>query len=106
MIELPTIVLDPNWFDAWTNGNWFKAVFDPLTWRLTRSGAILLIGVPFAIGLWTQSESIVMRAVLLTLFMGLLLGGAPAGATIVGYVLVIGATILAYRSISGVGKGI
>jgi hypothetical protein len=34
--------------------------------------------------------------------MGLLLSGAPAGATLVGYIMVVVATVIAYRSITGV----
>lgn len=98
---------DPNWFaDFWKTGDWFGGAFQPLVWRLTRPGVILLLGGPLSLALWIQTESLIMPATLLVLFMGLMLGGAPAGATIIGYIVVVAATVLAYRSISGVGKGI
>jgi hypothetical protein len=52
--------------------------------------------------LWQQSESVVPPGIMLTLFMGLLLGGAPPGATLAGYLVVVVATTMAYRSIKGV----
>jgi len=92
---------DPDWFQFWKDKELFRAVFEPLIWRLGRTGAGLLIGTPFTMALWQQAESVVPPAIMLTLFMGLLLGGAPAGATIAGYLLVVVATTIAYRSIFG-----
>lgn len=98
---------DPDWLaDYWETGDWFGGVFEPLIWRLTRPGLGLLLGVPLALSLWTQTESIIVPATLLALFMGLMLGGAPAGATIVGYILVTAALVIGFRAISGVGKGV
>jgi hypothetical protein len=97
---------DPDWLaEYWEQGDWFGGAFQPLVWRLTRPGVVLLLGGPLTLALWTQTESTIMPAILLTLFMGLMLGGAPAGATIVGYILVVGAAVIAIRSVTGVGKG-
>jgi len=96
---------DPNWLDPWRNGNWLEGAIRPFIWRLGRPAFILLLGAPFSLGLWIQTESMILPAVFLTLFMGLILGGAPPEATLVGYILVVAATLIAYRSISGVGKG-
>jgi hypothetical protein len=103
MIDHLDLVLQsaPDFFEFWKNFEMFKGVFEPLIWRLGRSGAGLLLGVPFTMALWQQTESVVPPAIMLTLFMGLLLGGAPAGATIGGYLLVVVAATIAYRSIFG-----
>jgi len=101
------VFLDPAWLtDYWETGDWFGGAFQPFIWRLTRPGVVLLLGGPLTLALWQQTESLVVPTVLLVLFMGLFLGGAPAGASIIGYGLVVCATLLAYRAVSGVGKGI
>ncbi|WP_251342434.1 hypothetical protein [Haloplanus halophilus] len=101
MVEQLLQATDPDWFQYWKDMQWFKAVFEPLIWRFGRAGIGLLIGAPFTMALWQQAESVVPPAVMLTLFMGLLLGGAPAGATIGGYLIIVVATAVAYRSIFG-----
>lgn len=102
MLDLvPLQETDPDWLEYWKNMNWFRGMFEPLLWRLGRTGAGLLIGLPITMALWQQSESITPPAIMLTLFMGLLLAGAPPGATIGGYLLIVVAAALAYRSIAG-----
>jgi hypothetical protein len=96
---------EPDWLTLWESGQWFEATFEPFVYRLTRPGAALLIAAPFAMALWQQAEDIVVPGVLLTLFMGLLLGGAPPGATIVGYLIITVAATVAYRSIFSGGPG-
>jgi hypothetical protein len=93
---------DPDWLEFWKDMDWFSGMFEPLIWRLGRAGTGLLIGAPFTMALWQQSESVVPPGIMLTLFMGLLLGGAPPGATLAGYLVVVVATTMAYRSIKGV----
>lgn len=98
---------DPDWFEEyWQTGDWLGAALEPFIWLLGRPTFILLLTVPPTVGLWIQAESIIPPAIIITLFMGLILAGAPAGATIVMYIVVIIATLIAYRSITGVGKGI
>lgn len=94
---------EPDWLQFWKDGDWFSGVFEPFLYRFGRAGAGLLIGVPITMALWQQSEDIAIPAIMLTLFMGLLLGGAPPGATIAGYLVVVVAAALAYRSIFGSG---
>lgn len=94
---------DPNWLDAWEAGNWLKGMIEPYVWRLGRATFVLLLGAPLTLGLWIQTESLVMPGVILALFMGLMLSGAPPAATIVGYVIVTLAVAIAYKSITGVG---
>lgn len=105
MIEPLDIVLqaDPDWLQFWKDGEWFKGWARPYIHLLGRQTMILLLGAPFTFGLWQQTESITVPAVILTLFMGLMLAGAPPAATIVGYILVVSAVVLAYRSVTGVG---
>jgi len=100
------LAADPDWLKYWQQGDWFTGAFRPIIWRLSRPGAVLLLGGPFTLALWWQTESMIMPATLIALFMGLWVGGAPPGAALIGYILVVVATVLAYRSITGVGKGI
>lgn len=90
---------DPDWLEIWKSGDWFRAVTQPFIWRLTRPGATLLIAAPFTMALWQQTESVVPPAIMISLFMGLLLAGAPAGATLAGYLLLVVGVTVAYRSI-------
>lgn len=96
-------LLQTDWLTLWENGNWFEATFGPLSQQLTRPAVVLLLGGPFTLALWMQTEQITVPAVILALFMGLFLTGAPAGATIVGYLIVVAGTLVAYRSIFGDG---
>jgi hypothetical protein len=75
----------------------------PYVGLVGREAVVLMLAAPFTLALWIQTESLTMPAVILTLFMGLLLGGAPAEATMLGYLLVVAATVVAYRSLTGVG---
>lgn len=93
---------DPDWVEFWKDGQWFQGALGPYTQLLGRPAMLLLLGVPFTLGLWIQTESLTIPATILVLFMGLLLSGAPAGATLVGYIMVVVATVIAYRSITGV----
>jgi len=94
----------PNFWDLWESKEMFRAMLEPILWRVGPEGLALLLGVPFTFALWQQSESIAPPAILLSLFMGLLLAAAPAGATLAGYVLIVVAVALAYRSIFGGGR--
>lgn len=98
------IPLDTNWIDLWEQGKWFEGMFRPLVWRLGRPGLVLLLGAPLSLALWIQTESLTVPAVLLALFAGLLLGNAPPGAAIVGYIIVVIAALISYRAIPGVGR--
>lgn len=95
---------DPNWLDFWENGEWLNGAIQPYIHLLGRATLLLLLGAPLTIAMWVQTEDLVIPGIILSLFMGLLLSGAPAGATIAGYVVVLLATMLAYRSITGVGR--
>jgi hypothetical protein len=104
--EITHLILDtadPNWIDYWKDGKWFKGALAPYVHLLGRPAMALLLGGPFTLGLWIQTESVLMPATILALFMGLMLAGAPAEAAIVGYIIVVIGTVIAYRSISGVG---
>ena len=94
---------DTDWLSFWENGEWLKGAIEPYIALLGEPTLMLLLGTPLTIAMWIQTEDIIVPGVILSLFMGLLLSGAPAGATIAGYVVVILATMLAYRSITGVG---
>lgn len=89
----------PDFFTAWKNGNWFEATFAPILWRFGRPTAGLLIATPFTMALWQQTESAVPPAIMISLFMGLILAGAPAGAMFAGYLLIVVAVTVAYRSV-------
>jgi len=99
-----SFVLQTDWWADWKNGNWFDAVFAPILWRFGRPAAALLIAAPFSMALWQQAESAVPPAIMIVLFMGLILGGAPAGAAFAGYLLVVVAVTIAYRSIFSGGE--
>jgi hypothetical protein len=92
-----------DWLEVWRSGDWLRGILGPFVELLGRETFVLLLGAPLSLGLWIQTQSMVVPAVILTLFMGLILGGAPPEATLIGYVVVIVATLLAYRSVSGVG---
>lgn len=102
MIE--DILLQTDWLSVWESGNWLEGMVGPYVELVGRSAVVLLVGAPFTMALWIQTESLTLPAVILTLFMGLALGGAPPEATLVGYLMVVVATLLAYRSITGVGS--
>lgn len=99
---LAVLAADTNWIDLWEAGRWLEASIGPYIALLGRATLMLLVGAPFTLALWIQTEDFGPPAVILTLFMGLLISGAPPGATIAGYVIVLIATTLAYRSITGV----
>lgn len=105
MLILTTVLQssDPDWLAIWRDGDWLTGVFEPFVWLLGEPTVILLLGTPLTLGLWIQTESIVIPGVILALFMGLLISGAPAGATIIGYVIVVLAVAIGYSSISGGG---
>jgi hypothetical protein len=70
---------------------------------LGRPTVVLLLGAPFTLALWQQTGSLSVPGIMLALFMGLFLSGAPAEATLVGYLVVVGGALVAYRSIFGDG---
>lgn len=94
---------DPDWFEAWKDGNWLEGVFGPFIWLLGEPAVVLLLVVPTALGLFIQTESIGPPAILIILFGGLILGGLPAEAAVAGYVIVVVAVLLGYRSVTGAG---
>jgi len=98
------IPLDVNWLDLWENGQWFEATYRPYIELLGRPAVALLLGAPLTLALWIQTESLTVPGTLLALFLGLMLSNAPPSAAIVGYLIVVIAVMLAYRSISGVGR--
>lgn len=95
---------DPDWIDYWANGQWLDGAIQPYIHLLGRATLLLLLGAPLTMAMWVQTEDLVIPGIILSLFMGLLLTGAPAGATLAGYVVVLLATMLAYRSITGAGR--
>lgn len=105
LLDAGDVVLQshPDWLQLWKDQKWFQATFEPLVWRLGRAGGTLLIGAPFTLALWQQTESIAMPGIILVLFMGLILGGAPAGAALVGYLIVVLAVLVSYYTIYGGG---
>jgi len=94
---------DPDWIEFWKNGQWFEGAVRPYIHLLGREAMLLLLGAPLTLALWIQTESLTIPSTILVLFFGLLLSGAPPGATLVGYIMVVVATVIAYRSITGVG---
>lgn len=98
---LVSILLDTDWLQFWENGNWFDGMFEPFVALLTRQGIVLLIGTPFTLGLWMQTGNLAVPGVFLVLFAGLIIGGAPPAATFIGYLIVVVAAALAYRSVFG-----
>lgn len=90
---------DPDWLQYWKDGDWFNATFRPLVWRLGEEGVTLLIAAPFTLALWQQTETIRIPAIMLVMFLGLLLGGAPAGAALGGYLMVVLAVLGTYYAI-------
>lgn len=98
------VLLDPDWLQYWKNGEWFKATFQPLVWRLGEAGLTLLIAAPFNLALWQQTESLRMPAIMIALFVGLMLGGAPANAVIVGYLVMVVAALGTYYAIYDGGQ--
>lgn len=104
VLWLPLQTADPDWLQPFKDGNFFKGMVQPLVERLSRAGILLVVGVPYTFALWQQTESVVPPAIVLTLFMGLFLSGAPPGARFVGYLAVVVATTVAYYSIFS-GRG-
>lgn len=104
MTDPLSILLATDWLQFWEQGRWFEGMFRPLVWRLGRAGVVLLLGAPMALALWIQSESLTVPATLLALFAGLMLGNAPPGAAIVGYIIVVVGALVSYRAIPGVGR--
>jgi len=96
--------MQTDWFELWKDGNWFEAVFGPLLSVVTETGAILLLGVPLTLALWIQTGSLYLPATILVLFAGFIIAGAPPAAAFVGYMIVVAATLLAYRSIYSSGR--
>lgn len=97
-------MMQTDWFEVWRSRDWFEAVFGPLLSVLTEEGAILLLGVPMTLALWIQTKSIYVPAVILVLFAGFIISGAPPAAAFAGYLIVVAATLLAYRSIYSSGR--
>jgi hypothetical protein len=94
-------LLQTDWLTFWESGQWFEAMFRPYVALLTRAGVILLLGTPFTLALWIQTGNLAVPATFLTLFAGLIIGGAPPAATFIGYLIIVVAAGLAYRSIFG-----
>ncbi|MFY4814534.1 hypothetical protein ACOJIV_17825 [Haloarcula sp. AONF1] len=97
------VLLQTDWIDVWASGDWFHGAFGPVTATLGRPTVVLLLGAPFTLALWQQTGSLTVPGIMLALFMGLFLAGAPAEATLVGYLVVVGGALIAYRSIFGDG---
>jgi hypothetical protein len=97
------VLLQTDWVDVWASGDWFHGAFGPVTSVLGRPTVVLLLGAPFTLALWQQTGSLSVPGIMLALFMGLFLSGAPAEATLVGYLVVVGGALVAYRSIFGDG---
>ena len=93
-----------DWFQLWRDGDWFEATFGPLLSLLGQEGALLILGVPLTLALWIQTESLYVPATILVLFAGFIIAGAPPAAAFVGYMIVVAATLLAYRSIYSSGR--
>jgi hypothetical protein len=96
--------MQTDWFELWRDGRWFEATFGPVQELLGEEGVILLLGVPMTLALWIQTESLYVPATILVLFTGLIISGAPPAAAFVGYMIVVAATLLAYRSIYSSGR--
>jgi hypothetical protein len=92
-------LLATDWIDMWMAGDWWDALFQPYFIQVPRSAVILILGMPMSLALWIQSGSLGVPAVPLILFAGLLLGGAPPGASVVGYLLAVVAVAYAYREV-------
>jgi len=100
---IPDVVAQTDWVEVLKNGNLFRIAFEPYINLVSREGVVLLLGLPFTMALWIQTRSISVPSVLLVLFASLMIGGAPPAASMVGYLLVVAAIIIGYRTILGDG---
>lgn len=94
----------PDWFDLLQSGDWFQATFGPYFALLSEPGVTLLLGTPLTLALWIQTDSLYVPGTLLVLFVGLIVGGAPPAASLAGYLIIVAAVVLAYRSIYSSGR--
>lgn len=100
---IPDVVAQTDWVEVLKNGNLFRLAFEPYTNLIGRSAVTVVLGAPFTLALWIQTKSISVPAVLLVLFASLMIGGAPPAASMIGYLLVVAAVVIGYRTILGSG---
>jgi len=80
-----------NCTQLWHDGSWFDALFS-CYWASRVGGTAqlaLVAGAVIAIGLWTQTGSIVMPAVVLALTGGVITAVAPPSSAMIGWLVVL-----------------
>lgn len=85
---------------CFNNESWLNCSLQPFLDLLGEPVVVMLLGVPLAIALWWQTREIAVPGVILALFAGTLIAGAPPEVAIIGYMLVTAALVIGLRNIA------
>lgn len=92
-------LLATDWTQCWYDGDWLHCIEGPFFAQLGRTVAIMLLGGFYTVSLYWYTSSLYPPTVVITMFAGLLVFGAPAPVAVIAGLLVTVALALAYMSI-------
>lgn len=91
MTVLEALAVPLQTLDDWLSGNWFDSLLAPYVDLIGQAGLVLGVGAPFTLALYVQNGDIRPAAVLLALYAGLIIGGAPPLLSTALYLVVVAA---------------
>ena len=90
-----------DWIDYWAEGEFWDGLFRPISDTMGTGVFALFVGTVLVLALYGWTETMMMPAIVLALFGGILIAAAPAEAAIIGTLMVVVAVSIAILSIWG-----